>query len=128
LEFNEFKFPAMRHWALMFRASPLSGRCCDTCERQNKKDRDQYDERWQKLCSDKITKDKAKTEEVKSTFAALTPKIKDQGGLTVEIISEDITGDTATVTFDLRYGNGQVEPCKYRLIREQGEWRHDGNA
>ncbi len=80
------------------------------------------------LCSDRITKDKAKADEVKSTFAALTPKIKDQGGLTVEIVSEDITGETAIVTFNLRYGNGQVEACKYRLIKEHGAWKHDGNA
>jgi Domain of unknown function (DUF4878) len=81
-----------------------------------------------KLCSDKITQDKERSAEVKSTFAALTPKIKDQGGLTVEILSEDITGDTATVSFNLRYGNGTAEACKYRLIKEHGGWKHDGNA
>ena len=71
-----------------------------------------------KLCSDRITQDKTRFEQVKSAFAAQTPKIKDQGGLTVEILGEDITGDTATVTFNLRYGNGTTEACKYRLIKE----------
>jgi len=81
-----------------------------------------------KLCSEHYVKANGGAETVKSTFAAQTPKIQSQGGVTVDVISVQITGETAVVTFNLHYGNGTIEPCKYLLLKEHGAWKHDGSA
>ena len=66
--------------------------------------------------------------EIKSLIATVPEAIKNSGGVTVQIVNEQIIGETASVTFDLRYGNGQIEHVKYKLIKEDGNWRCDGNA
>jgi hypothetical protein len=81
-----------------------------------------------KLCTTRYLSAQGGAANVKSTFGAQTPKIKEEGGVGVEILGVEITGEVAIVTFNLRYGNGTVEPCKYRLMEEAGSWKHDGNA
>ena len=66
--------------------------------------------------------------EVKSLIADVPAAIQNAGGVTVEIGHEEIIGETATVTFDLRYGNGKREHVRYKMIKEDGQWRCDGNA
>lgn len=81
-----------------------------------------------KLCTERYIGAQGGVATVKSTFGAQTPKIKEAGGVAVEILGVEMTGEVATVTFNLRYGNGTIEPCKYRLLKENGGWKHDGNA
>ena len=81
-----------------------------------------------KLCTERFLGAQGGAPAVKSAFAAQTPKIKEMGGIAVEVLGVEITGEVAIVTFNLRYGNGTVEPCKYRLLKENGSWKHDGNA
>jgi hypothetical protein len=66
--------------------------------------------------------------EIKSLIAPVPAVIKNSGGVTVQIVNEEIIGETAIVTFDLRYGNGQIEHVTYKLIKENGLWRCDGSA
>jgi len=81
-----------------------------------------------KLCSEHYLKTNGGADTVKGTFASQTPKIQSQGGATVDVLSVAFTGETAVVTFNLHYGNGTIEPCKYLLFREHGSWKHDGSA
>lgn len=61
-------------------------------------------------------------------IANLPAVIKNSGGMTIQTINEEIIGETAVVTFDMHYGNGQIEHAKYKMIKEDGSWRCDGNA
>lgn len=47
-----------------------------------------------------------------------------EGGLdSVEVLSEDINGDYATVAARFHFGNGSTEELTYRLTREDDVWK-----
>jgi len=59
-----------------------------------------------------------------SALSKGTDKIKSKGGIkSLKILSEEITGDTATVKFELNYGNGTKENDSEKLVKEEGSWR-----
>lgn len=59
-----------------------------------------------------------------SALSDLTRKIKGKGGLkSINIQSEEITGDTAKVVFVITFGNGTTENDNEELIKEQGAWK-----
>ncbi len=59
-----------------------------------------------------------------SALSDLTDEIKREGGLkSINIQSEEITGDTAKVVFVITYGNGTTKNDNEKLIKEQGAWK-----
>jgi hypothetical protein len=46
-----------------------------------------------------------------------------QGIKSFKIDREDITGDTAKVSYTVEYGNGTIENETLELIKENGEWK-----
>ncbi len=55
-----------------------------------------------------------------------TKKIQEQGGIkSMEVKSEEITGDTAVVKLMLSYGNGETDEELFKLAKEEGEWKID---
>ena len=51
-------------------------------------------------------------------------KMMAKGGLKdLEITNEQVSGDVATVTALLKYGNGSQETQKVQLVKEKGGWR-----
>lgn len=45
----------------------------------------------------------------------------------VEILKEEIRGETAKVSFRVQYKNGQTEEDSMSLIKEKGEWKLSGS-
>lgn len=59
-----------------------------------------------------------------SAIAKLTEEFKKEGGLkSLEITSEQVTGDTATVNFTIKYGNGTTKQDNEKLIKQDGKWK-----
>lgn len=55
-----------------------------------------------------------------------TNEIKQKGGIkNIKIIKEDVTGEMATVNFEITYGNGSVKKDNEKLIKEDGKWKLD---
>jgi len=53
-----------------------------------------------------------------------TNHIKDKGGVKdIEIINEEITGESARVTARVSYGNGSDKSDNTKLIKENGAWK-----
>jgi anionic cell wall polymer biosynthesis LytR-Cps2A-Psr (LCP) family protein len=65
-------------------------------------------------------------EKMKSVMALATEKIKQKRGISsVNIDKEDKTGDTATVSGSVKYGDGTTENYNQSLIKEDGSWKLD---
>ncbi len=59
-----------------------------------------------------------------SIISELTNKIKNKDGINnIDILNEEITGDTATVKIEITYGNDVVDKKTEKLIREEDGWR-----
>ena len=59
-----------------------------------------------------------------AALAELTKEINDKGGIkAIEILNEEIIGDTATVKFVIRFGNGSTEQEDEKPIKEGGKWK-----
>ncbi len=64
---------------------------------------------------------------LKSIVATGAPQIKAKGGISSQNIQkEDIIGDVAEVTLEVKYINGETEVTTYKLIKENDEWKIDG--
>lgn len=50
-------------------------------------------------------------------------EIKKKGGISSIETQENITGDTASVTYTVTYGDGSSEEEKADLIKEDGKWK-----
>jgi hypothetical protein len=51
-------------------------------------------------------------------------KMRGWGGVkTIEIKNEQVTGDTATVSYQITYNNGLTEPGSMNLAKEKGQWK-----
>lgn len=51
-------------------------------------------------------------------------RTKKMGGVkAVDVVSEDVTGDIAAVTFATHYGNGKVDTSSTKMLREDNEWK-----
>ncbi len=59
-----------------------------------------------------------------SALSGATEAIKAKKGIKkIELIKEDITGDTATVKSKIHYGNGTFEDDTMKLVKEKGAWK-----
>ena len=59
-----------------------------------------------------------------SALAEQTEKMKQKGGIKqIDVVKEEITGDTAMVVLKLTCGNGKVEETKDKLVKEDGKWK-----
>ena len=57
-------------------------------------------------------------------IAAMQQEVSSKGGITaIEIDREQIMGDTATVDFTIRFGNGTARSNQTHCIRENGVWK-----
>ena len=57
-------------------------------------------------------------------FSMLTADIKEKGGIkAIDIKKEEINGDTATVTYVVKYGNGSTKEDTDKLIKQDGKWK-----
>lgn len=53
-----------------------------------------------------------------------TERIKEKDGIKrFEILKEDVTGEIATVNFQISYGDGSVKADEVDLVKENGRWR-----
>ncbi len=53
-----------------------------------------------------------------------TEDIKKKRGIkTFKIVKEDITGEMATVSFEIIYGNAETEKDNMKLKKEDGKWK-----
>lgn len=60
----------------------------------------------------------------KVMITAMQQDISSKGGITAfEIDREQITGDTATVDFTIRFGNGTATSNQTRCLKENGVWK-----
>ncbi len=59
-------------------------------------------------------------------MAQSAQEIRRKGGIKeVNIKSQRVDGDTATVDYEIKYGNGETEPLNARVIKEGGSWKVD---
>ncbi len=53
-----------------------------------------------------------------------TERIKEKNGIKrFEILKEEVTGEIATVNFQISYGDGSVKADEVDLVKESGRWR-----
>lgn len=63
-------------------------------------------------------------EKLRTGLQEASQQMMAKGGLKeLEITSEQVKGDVATVTALLKYGNGSQETEKIQLVKEMGGWR-----
>lgn len=56
----------------------------------------------------------------------LTDEIKKKGGIkNFKVVKEDITGELATIRFEITFGNGSVKKDDEKLIKQDGKWKID---
>jgi len=59
-----------------------------------------------------------------SSVAKLTERIRSKGGIkSIKITDEQIIGDTATVKFIIKYGDGSTEQDDEKPIKQDGKWK-----
>ena len=59
-----------------------------------------------------------------NALSSMTKKIKAKGGIkSINIQSEEVTGDMAEVVFSLAFGDGTMENNSDKLIKEEGAWK-----
>lgn len=59
-----------------------------------------------------------------AAIAKLTKEINDKGGIkAIEILSEEVIGDTATVKFAIKFGNGSTKQDNEKPVKEGGKWK-----
>jgi hypothetical protein len=72
----------------------------------------------------KQTKSSMGEQKLRGVLSELTRKIKEHGGIeSIEITTEDITGEIADVVGTVRYENGTREDFNQKLFKEDGEWK-----
>ena len=63
-------------------------------------------------------------EKLKTALAEQTREMKDKGGIaSIEILSEEITGEVADVRIRVEYGNGETEEQDIHLTEIDGAWK-----
>lgn len=61
---------------------------------------------------------------LKAAAEKAAQKAKDAGGLkSIEVISEEIKEDTATINLRVNFGNGNEDSERVRLIKDKDEWK-----
>lgn len=61
---------------------------------------------------------------LRALLTDLTRKIKQRGGIaSIEITSEEITGEIADVTGTVKYEDGTSESFTQKLFKENGDWK-----
>ena len=61
---------------------------------------------------------------VTAFFPMMTAEIKKKGGIkSIDIIKEEISGDTAAVTHVVKYGDGSTDEDSSKLIKQDGKWK-----
>lgn len=64
---------------------------------------------------------------VKQSLSQSSLELKEDGGIkAIKISKEDVVGDVAEVSAEITRGNGLVGFARYKLVKEQGEWKIDG--
>ena len=63
-------------------------------------------------------------DKLRRVLAEQTRQIQSKGGISnIEIVSEDVLGETAEVTAVTTYGNGSSQRENSKLIQKDGEWK-----
>ena len=63
-------------------------------------------------------------DKLRRVLAEQTRQIQSKGGISsIEIVSEDMLGETAEVTAVTTYGNGSTQRETTKLIQKDGEWK-----
>lgn len=61
---------------------------------------------------------------IEQSMVKSSKEAKDKGGVSsIEIKNEKIEGDTATVDFVVKMGNGESSPGSMKLVKEEGKWK-----
>lgn len=63
-------------------------------------------------------------EKMEAALAAQTTEIRDKGGIaSIRVLSETVTGETATVEMETTFGNGESDTETVALRKVDGDWR-----
>lgn len=63
-------------------------------------------------------------EKLQAGLAEQTKTIREMGGIeSFDILSEEVNGQVATVTYKVTYGNGDIEEDEADLMKIDGKWR-----
>jgi len=61
---------------------------------------------------------------IEQKMAEGSKEAKQKGGVSsIDIKNEKIEGDTATVDFVVKMGNGETDPGTMKLVKEDGKWK-----
>jgi hypothetical protein len=76
----------------------------------------------------KLVSNKAKSgmgdEKMRAMLGEATRNIKQRGGISsIEITSEEITGEIADVIGTIKYKDGTTEKINQKLVKEDGDWK-----
>ena len=70
------------------------------------------------------TKGSLGEQKLRGVLSDLTRKIKQHGGISsIEVTSEEITGEIADVAGAIEYKDGTSESFTQKLFKEQGDWK-----
>jgi Domain of unknown function (DUF4878) len=68
-------------------------------------------------------------EMLKSDLRDVSLELKEHGGIkSIKLLKEDVIGDVAEVTVEVRRGNGYIVTVHYKLVKENRSWRIDDIA
>jgi len=63
-------------------------------------------------------------QKLRGVLSDITRKIKQRGGITsIEITSEEVTGEIADVAGVIKYKDGTGESFNQKLFKEKGDWK-----
>jgi hypothetical protein len=70
------------------------------------------------------TKSALGEQKLRGVLSDLTRKIKQRGGIaSIEVTSEEITGEIADVAGTIKYEDGTSESFNQKLFKEKGDWK-----
>jgi hypothetical protein len=70
------------------------------------------------------TKSAMGEQKLRGVLGDVTRKIKERGGISsIEISSEEVTGEIADVAGTVTYENGTSERINQKLLKEKGDWK-----
>lgn len=70
------------------------------------------------------TKSALGEQKLRGVLSDLTRKIKQRGGISsIEVTSEEVTGEIADVTGTIKYKDGTSENFIQKLFKEKGDWK-----
>ena len=66
----------------------------------------------------------AQEPKIRAIFATIPAEVAQKGGLkSIETVSSEVKGDTATVRLRIHYNNGSSQLDSSKLVRVDGKWK-----